>query len=102
MLDATPLNTVSLGLRAAMPADIAELDRLRRLSLERLMAPSLNNERQRRTLSEYTDFDPRLFRAGTYDVLESPAGLPPAAGGAAADRCCARFGTGGGRADLSS
>ncbi len=52
-----------------MPADIAELDRLRRLSLERLMAPSLN-ECQRRTLYEYTEFDPRLIRDGTYYVLE--------------------------------
>lgn len=69
MLDATPPQPVGLGLRRAAPADCEDLDRLRRLSLQRLMAPSLS-EPQRRTLYEYTRFDPRLIGDGTYYVLE--------------------------------
>jgi GNAT superfamily N-acetyltransferase len=69
MLDATSLNMVGLSLRKATSADREELDRLRRLSLERLMVPSLSGP-QRRTLYEYTTFDPRLIQDGTYYVLE--------------------------------
>jgi GNAT superfamily N-acetyltransferase len=69
MLDATPGYTIGLNLRSAMPTDSDELARLRPLSLQRLMAPSLS-EPQRRTLHEYTEFDPRLIQDGTYYVLE--------------------------------
>ncbi len=69
MLDATPDLLPGLGLRRATPTDRDALDRLRRLSLQRLMAP-LISEPQRRTLCEYTEFDPRLIEDGTYYVLE--------------------------------
>jgi GNAT superfamily N-acetyltransferase len=69
MLDATPVHTVGLGLRTATAADHEDLARLRLLSLQRLMAPALS-ETQRRTLHEYTEFDPRLVEDGTYYVLE--------------------------------
>lgn len=69
MLVATFAQHGGLGLRRATPLDCGELDRLRRLSLERLMAPSLT-EPQRRTLYEYTAFDARLIDDGTYYVLE--------------------------------
>lgn len=69
MLDATFAHPDSLGLRRAAPSDREALDHLRRLSLERLMAPTLT-EPQRRTLYAYTAFDGRLIGDGTYFVLE--------------------------------
>lgn len=93
MLDATFAQTIGLSLRKATPTDRAELDRLRRLSLRRLMAPSLT-EPQRRTLHEYTEFDPRLIEDGTYYVLEVDGQIAASGGwsrrGALSPRgCCA-------------
>jgi GNAT superfamily N-acetyltransferase len=69
MLDATFNNPGGLGLRQATASDREELEVLRRLSLQRLMASSLT-EPQRKTLYEYTALDPRLIDDGTYYVLK--------------------------------
>jgi GNAT superfamily N-acetyltransferase len=69
MLDATFARPGGLGLRRATPRDREELEALRRLSLQRLMAPSLT-EPQQRTLYEYTALDARLIDDGTYYILD--------------------------------
>lgn len=69
MLDTTFAHPGGLGLRRAEPHDRDELESLRRLSLQRLMAPALT-EPQRRTLYEYTALDARLIDDGTYYILD--------------------------------
>lgn len=55
--------------RPALPDDRQELDALRCLSLQRLLAPLLEKA-QWRTVVEHTPFDPTLIEDGTYYVLE--------------------------------
>jgi len=69
MLDTTRLEAARIALGKAGPQDRDALERLRLLSLQRLLEPSLLTA-QRRTLRAYTEFDPRLVEDGTYYVLE--------------------------------
>lgn len=69
MLDLQIAHARPLNLRCATPNDKSELDRLRRLSLDRILCPRLS-EAQCRTVDRYTPFDPALIEDGTYYVLE--------------------------------
>ncbi|SPH16548.1 hypothetical protein DEA8626_00058 [Defluviimonas aquaemixtae] len=69
MLDTHFNNAAALQLRRATPLDREELDRLRRLSLERLLSPMLSAAQQR-TMIAHSPFDPRLVGDGTYFVVE--------------------------------
>jgi GNAT superfamily N-acetyltransferase len=69
MLDTTRVEAADIVLRTARPRDRDALDRLRLLSLQRFLDPTLSASQQR-TLREHTQFDPRLVEDGTYFVLE--------------------------------
>jgi GNAT superfamily N-acetyltransferase len=94
MLDVNLIPATGLQLRRATQADQSELEDLRQISLDRLLAPLLRRQ-QLPALYEHTQLDPCLVQDGTYYVVEVDGRIAASGGWS---RRAALFGSAGGNA----